>query len=160
MNDALQTVSLVSPGSSAERFQAVLRRGGWEVEQLDLDLTGERPAVNIRISRRDGRWLFARVDARGRSCFETFQRARTLGMDPRQKGRRPLTPLIEDRFLGRQRFDAAITMLESMTHYLVDNALAPVALADVRAAWTPMLQAPASLGTAVGHRAPGLRAVA
>ena len=118
---------------------------GWEVEFVDMDLTRQRPTAEIKLVRNDGRWLWARVDALGRCTTETFQRERGLGMARNQKGRRPLVPLVDDVFLGRRTHEGPRSMLRSMTNYLADNALHPVALSDLRSAWAGVMSAPARL---------------
>jgi hypothetical protein len=118
---------------------------GWEIAHIDLDLTGERPKAEIKLERCDGRWLLARVDILGRACFETFQRERTLGMTSSTKGRRPLSPQVDDIFLGRQTCLGARHMLKAMTAYIADNATTPVRLEDVRQAWAAVMGAPLRL---------------
>jgi hypothetical protein len=118
-----------------------MERAGWEVRFIDLDLTGE-PKAEIRLMRHDGRWLHARVD--DRRCFiERFQRRVTEST----KGRTPLNRQISDDFLGRQHFPGARALLRHLTAYVTDNALHPVALADMRAAWGAVTGAPLRLGT-------------
>jgi len=121
---------------------STMRRAGWEIEYIDLDLTGEKPSAGIRVKRNDGRFLIAKVDAQGRASFETFQRERSLRMDESTKGRRPLSPMVDDTFLGRQRFEGARSMLRGMTTYLADNALNPIALSDMRSAWAGVMAGP------------------
>lgn len=124
------------------KLNKVMRGAGWEVEYIDIDLTGEKPKVAIRVNRDDGRFLIAKVDSVGRASFETFQRERSLRMDGSTKGRRPLSPMIDDTFLGRQKFEGARSMLRGMVNYLVDNASSPVALADMKSAWAGAMAAP------------------
>ena len=124
------------------RLTSLMRSAGWEIEYIDLDLTGNQPKADIRVKRDDGRWLLARVDALGRASVERFQRERTLGMSANTKGRRPLSPQVNDEFLGRSRFEGARSMLRGLTAYLVENAIRPVALADMRAGWAGVMGAP------------------
>lgn len=135
----------VGRAAPIQRLARVMALAGWEVAYADIDLTGAHPTAEIKVVRDDGRWLWARVDSIGRCATETFQRERTLGMAQNQKGRRPLVPLVDDVFLGRQRHEGARSMLRYMTNYLTDNALHPVALADMRAAWAGLMAAPARL---------------
>jgi hypothetical protein len=113
-----------------------MERAGWEVRFIDLDLTGE-PKAEIRLMRHDGRWLHARVD--DRRCFiERFQRRVTEST----KGRTPLNREIDDAFMGRQHFPGARVLLRHLTAYVAENALHPIALADVRASWAAVMGAP------------------
>ena len=138
----------VMPHGALTRLQRVMAIAGWEVEYVDMDLTGQRPTAEIKVQRDDGRWLWARVDALGRCTTETFQRERHLGMAKNQRGRRPLVPLVDDVFLGRRTHEGPRAMLRGLTAYLADNALHPVALADIRAAWAGVMSAPVRL---LGH---------
>ena len=133
---------MIAPGGSVSRLSHVMRSAGWEIEFIDLDLTGDQPKVDIKIHGASGRWLLARVDSFGRATMETFHRERTLGMTPNTRGRRPLSPQVVDTFLGRQKFAGPRQMLRVMTNYLTDNAPAPVALSDMRAAWALTMGAP------------------
>jgi len=128
--------------TAVAKLNEVMRSAGWEVEYIDLDLTGEKPKAAIRVKRDDGRFLIAKVDSVGRASFETFQRERSLRMDGSTKGRRPLSPMVDDTFLGRQKFEGARSMLRGMVNYLVDNASSPVALADMKSAWAGAMAAP------------------
>lgn len=134
----------VASGGAISNLGRVMRRAGWEIEFVDLDLAGDTPKAEIKVQRNDGRWLFAKVDAQGRASFETFQRDRKLGIDPKNPQAR-LSPQIDDAFLGRMKFEGARSMLRGMTQYLVDNATNPVQLADMRAAWAPMLSGGAKI---------------
>ena len=130
------------------RCQRVMALAGWEIEYVDMDLTGQRPTAEIKVQRDDGLWLWARVDALGRCTTETYRRERNLCMARNQRGRRPLVPLVEDVFLGRRRHEGPRSMLRNMTNYVTDNALRPVALADLRAAWAGVMSAPVRV---LGH---------
>lgn len=131
--------------TSAVALQKCMAMAGWEIAHIDLDLTGDKPKAEIKLERCDGRWLLARIDCLGRASFETFHRERHLGMSPNTKGRRPLSPQINDVFLGRQRCLGARHMLREMTAYIADNSVAPVRLADVRQAWAAIMGAPLRL---------------
>ena len=126
-------------------LSSIMALAGWEVHYADIDLTGSTPIAEIKIQRADGRWLWARVDSVGRCTTETFQRNRSLGMSSNAKGRRPLTPLVDDLFLSRTRHEGPRSMLRSMTNYLTDNAMHPVALSSVRAAWAPLMHKPSRM---------------
>ena len=130
------------------RCRRVMALAGWEIEYADMDLTGQRPTAEIKVQRDDGLWLWARVDALGRCTTETFQRERSLGMAQNQRGRRPMVPLVDDVFLGRKRYEGPRSMLREMTKYIADNALHPVALADLRSAWAGVMSAPVRM---LGH---------
>lgn len=134
------------PSAAANQLQQLLRRAGWELAFIDLDLAQERPVAQIRVDRDDGRWVWARVDALGRCTIETFQRERVLAMSPSTTGRRPLSPEVSDHFLGRTRPAGARAMLRCLIDYLVDNALQPVALADAHAAWAAVMVEPLRIG--------------
>lgn len=130
-----------APGASV-RLAWAMRTAGWEIEHIDLDLTGAAPKAEIKVTRADGRWLVARIDRQGRASFETYQRDRSLGMSSNTKGCRPLSPQVNDLFLGRQRFEGARSMLRHMTAYLVDNAASPASLPDMRSAWAAVMGSP------------------
>jgi hypothetical protein len=131
--------------NSSVALQRCMALAGWEIAHIDLDLTGDQPKAEIKLERCDGRWLLARVDRLGRACFETFQRERALGMSSSTKGRRPLSPQVDDIFLGRQTCLGARHMLRAMTAYIADNATTPVRLEDVRQAWAAVMVAPLRL---------------
>lgn len=124
------------------RCQHVMARAGWEIEYVDLDFTRPKPAAELKIMRSDGRWLWAKVDTLGRCTIETFHRERKLGMSRNQKGRRPLVPIVEDTFLGRQHPAGPRQMMRLVTSYVSDNALSQVALSDIRAAWAGIMAVP------------------
>lgn len=124
------------------RCQRVMARAGWEIEYVDLDFTRPKPAAELKIIRSARRWLWAKVDTLGRCTIETFHRERTLGMSRNQKGPRPLVPIVEDTFLGRQHPAGPRQMLRLVTSYISDNALSQVALPEIRAAWAGIMPAP------------------
>lgn len=128
--------------SRTAALQECMELAGWDISYIDLDLTGDRPRAEIKLERRDGRWLLARIDRQGRASFEIFHRERYLGMSRSTKGRRALSPQIDDLFLGRQRCLGARHMLREMTTYIADNSIAPVCLADMRQAWAAVMGAP------------------
>lgn len=134
------------PSAAANQLQLLLRRAGWELAFIDLDLAQERPVAHIRVDRDDGRWVWARVDTLGRCTIETFQRERALTMSPSTTGRRPLSPEVSDHFLGRTRPAGARAMLRCLIDYLADNALHPLALADAHAAWAAVVVEPVRIG--------------
>jgi hypothetical protein len=127
---------------AVSRLASVMRSAGWEIEFLDLDLTGDQARADIKVVRDDGRWLLARVDSLGRASITRYHRTRYLGKTPNTKGRVPLSPQIDDEYLGRQRFEGARAMLRSLTSYIADNAVHPVSLSDVRAGWGTIMDAP------------------
>lgn len=130
---------------AVDALMRTMHRAGWALDWVDLDLTGSAPRLEIRATRYDGRWVRAYVDQLGRATLERFQRKRGLGMAKNQKGRRPLVPLVDDHFMGRQRYEGGRSMMRGLCAYLTDNALHPVALADMRAAWAALMQAPARI---------------
>ncbi|ATQ77868.1 hypothetical protein CR152_27725 [Massilia violaceinigra] len=132
----------------------IMHTAGWAIEYIDMDLTQAHPKATIKVCRNDGRWLFATVDAAGRASIERFQRKRFLGMSESTKGRRPLSPQVDDIFLGRSPCAGARAMLRELTRYLSDNSLAPIPLAEMRAGWASIMAAPlllASPSTAGQH---------
>lgn len=129
----------------AEALLRTMDRAGWALDWVDMDLTGTAPKLEIRASRYDGLWLRAYVDELGRATVERFHRERHLGMRNNEKGRRPLVPLVDDRFMGRQRYEGGRALMRGLCAYLTDNALHPVALADMRSAWAALMQAPARI---------------
>lgn len=136
----LAPVDTVSPATS--RLQRVLAGAGWEVDFIDVDLTGEKPVAVIKCHRYDGRWLWAKVDALGRCSVETFHRERWLGKPSNSKGNWPLAPQVDDVFLGRVRPANPGSLLEHISGYIANNSLHPVVLADVQAAWQALLTTP------------------
>jgi hypothetical protein len=134
--------------SGAVLLQKVMRAAGWEIEYIDLDLTGNQPKADIKLTRGDGLWVLARVDHLGRATIERFQREMKLGKPRGAKGRFPLSPQIEDIFLGRLSGLKPRTMLRALTSYIADNALHPVALTDVRNAWRAVMSSPLRLSSA------------
>lgn len=131
--------------TSFDALQKCMAKAGWEIAHIDLDLTGERPKAEIRLERCDGRWLLARVDRLGRAYFETFHRDRTLRMSASTTGRRPLSPQVEDIFLGRHPCLGARNMLKQVTAYVADNGTTPVPLEEMRQAWAAVMGAPLRL---------------
>ncbi len=131
---------------AADALLRTMDRAGWALDWVDLDLTGSSaPRLEIRATRYDGLWVRAYVDQLGRATLESFQRERGLGMAKNQRGRRPLVPLVDDHFMGRQRYEGGRSMMRGLCAYMTDNALHPVALADMRAAWAALMQAPARI---------------
>ncbi|MGY0790913.1 hypothetical protein ACW7BJ_16225 [Azospirillum argentinense] len=138
-----------SPIDQAQtRLAALMNRAGWEIEYIDLDLTGDLPKATIKVTRADGRWLLARVDRLGRASVERFQRERFLGKTPNVKGRAPLSPQVNDQFLGRSHYEGARSMLRGLTGYIADNSLHPVALTEMRAGWASIMTVPTIINRA------------
>ena len=137
-----QLLPISQQTSAVSRLASVMRAAGWEIEFLDLDLTGNQARADIKLVRNDGRWLLARVDSLGRASITRYHRTTYLGKNPNTKGRVPLSPQIDDEYLGRQRFEGARSMLRSLTSYIADNAVHPVSLTDVRAGWSAIMDAP------------------
>lgn len=126
----------------------LLDQAGWSLLAVDIDLTGERPRVEVVASRHDGLWVRATLDRLGRGCIERFMRERSLAMAVNLKGRRPLSPTVSDTFVGRERFDGAKKLQEGLCQYLTDNALNPVEPMHLRQAWARMIEAAATKETA------------
>lgn len=138
----------LASSAAVDALQKCMANAGWEIAYVDLDLTAARPTAEIKLERSDGRWLLARVDQLDRASVETFQRDRRLGMSSNTKGRRPLSPQVDDIFLGRRRCLGARQMLREVTSYIADNSTSPVQLADVRRAWASVMGLPLLLGAA------------
>lgn len=108
-----------------------MRRAGWEIHFIDLALDGSAPRAEIKLARLDGRWLWARLDALGRCTIETYHRHKMLGRPADARGRVPLSPQVDDVFLGRRSgFAGPRAMLRALTSYVVDNSLAPVGVSS------------------------------
>lgn len=138
-------MQLFSPTSPAlRRLTRILESAGWEIQFLDLNLASEIPTVDLRLYRTDGLWLHVRADHLGRCTLETFSRRKWLGMTQGVKGRKPLSPQVEDTFLGRRRFTGVRMMMRELCAYLVENAQTPVALGDMRNAWRVLFSIPNS----------------
>jgi hypothetical protein len=135
----------VGPSHAMLKLQRTMELAGWEVDYVDLDLTGSVPKAEIKVRRHDGRWLWARVDQLGRCTLETFQRETTLGESVCYGKRAPRCNRHDDHFLGRRRPAGPRVMLRDLTNYITDNALHPIALADVRSAWAGVMAAPTRL---------------
>jgi len=113
----------------------LLDQAGWSLLTVDIDLTGERPRVEVVASRSDGLWVRATLDRLGRGVIERFMRERTLCMAVNVKGRRPLSPSVNDTFVGRTRFDGAKDLQAGLCQYVSDNAVQPVDFLALKAAW-------------------------
>lgn len=145
----------LSQAQAAPALQRCLAQAGWEADHVDLDLTGTAPTAEIKLTRADGRWLWARLDQLGRGTIETFQRDRALALCTSTKGRRPLTPEIYDQFLGRQRFDGAIGMLRGVGAYIGLNASSPVDAVALQHSWEVILGAAQQLKLPASQPGPG-----
>lgn len=115
-------------------FERALAAAGWTVDFLDLDLTRSAPAVTLRCSRGDGLWIWANVDPHGRCTLERFYRDRQLGMSLDTKGRRPLSPQINDTFLGRSHAQGPRALLRITLGFIADNAIQPTSVSVLRSA--------------------------
>lgn len=132
----------VGPSCAMLMLQRTMALAGWEVDYVDLDLTGSAPKAEIKVRRHDGRWLLARMDRLGRCVLETFQRETTLGESECYGKRAPRCYRHDDHFLGRRTPPGPRAMLRLMTDYIADNALCPIALTDVRSAWAAVMATP------------------
>lgn len=140
---ALPTAAASSPALLA--LQCAMSRAGWEIDFVDVDLTGGQPAATIKCHRGDGLWLWARVDSLGRCSVETFHRERWLGKPANTKGNWPLSPQVDDVFLGRRRPADARALLVDVSTYIADNAMNPVSLTDMQAAWAALADIPSRM---------------
>lgn len=125
--------------TSALSLAQTMRRSGWEIAWVDLDTTSGSPTIDIGVYRVDGLWVQARVDALGRASLERFHRQRKLVMGDGQRGRRPLSPTLDDVFMGRDRFAGWRALLEGLSLYLADNAIAAVSLVEMQGAWSELM---------------------
>lgn len=131
----------LTPALAGPALQRCLAQAGWEAVYVDLNLTGAKPTAELKLTRSDGRWLWARVDLLGRGTIETFQGSRKLALSSSTKGRRPLTPEVNDQFLGRQRFDGVVGMLRGVASYVGLNASSPVDAFALQHSWEAILDA-------------------
>ena len=61
------------------------------------------------------------------------------------KGQHARFPLVDDLFLGRTRHEGPRALLRHLTRYIADNALRPVSLAELRAAWVGAMAGPPTI---------------
>lgn len=120
--------------NKAAALQKSLAMAGWEIARVDISFVGDAPKAEIKIERADGRWVLGSVDGQGRARLDRFHRDRTLALTSGISGPRPLTPHVEDTFLGRQKCEGPQAMLDALTDYVVDNALGPVRPQQIREA--------------------------
>ena len=139
------TLAPAAPRAAVALLQRMMSRAGWEIDFVDVDATGQRPAATFKCHRADGLWLWAKVDALGRCSVETFHRERWLGKPANTKGNWPLSPQVDDVFLGRRRPADARALLLDVATYIADNAVSPVPLADMQAAWAALASTPPAL---------------
>lgn len=100
-------------------FETTLRLVGWGPRNIDIDLASGR--VVVELHRDDGRWVLLSADSLGRVCMERHQRRVALGRHSSRLGRIPLSPQVEDVFLGRQRFNGFRSGLRSLCAYVAQN---------------------------------------
>lgn len=91
---------------------ATLRRVGWEVRELDLDLHAGR--LTVEAHRDDGRWLRLTADPLGRVHLERWHRRIVLRGVPQ-------SPHVDDQFLGRQRCEGSRSGLRRLCGYVAAN---------------------------------------
>lgn len=111
--------------SAASSPLARLRRemwaAGWEIDLIDVDVReGVAPRAKIQVRRLDGRWLMAYVN-HGRAGMERWHRRIELGMPRGVTGRSPLSPQIDDQFLGRTPCASPAELLRTLAHYVAAN---------------------------------------
>lgn len=154
MSDELKR--LRAQGASIAVLSSVLHLAGWELRDIDLDLISGRARVELH--RYDGRRVLLSTDAIGRTSLERSHRTIALGRHSSTRGRIPLSPQIEDEFLGRQRCEGPRSGLRALCSYVATNPapgrqeLPPSA---VRAAFAPLMGAPAR--AALREEAPDAR---
>lgn len=136
--------ALESEGKAAALaiLQRALSLAGWTLEFADLDVTRAAPQLDLRARSHEGRWIHARIDALGRASLERHQRSIALGLPSNLRGRQPRTPVLEDRFLGRLRFDTPAALLRALGDYIAENSPNALACADLRIACTALHPAP------------------
>lgn len=113
----------MSNAIAIQRFQlaalsSTLEAHGFDLQTVDIDL--HRGVVVIQIHRFDGRWWWLHADARG-TVLESWQRTVTLGRHPSSKPGVPLSPQINDTFLGRSRCEGFRSGLRTLASRLADN---------------------------------------
>lgn len=113
-------------------LEKALDCAGWSILDVDLDLIGAGSRFSMSVERVDGLRLFARIDALGRAMVERSFVERRLRMDANQKGRRPLSPTLEETFLGRSSFSGSREMLAWLGDYIVENATHPTSVENLR----------------------------
>ena len=129
----------MAPAIALSRY---LFRVGWEVDFVDIDLTKERPVLTAKFHRADGLWIWARADALGRCTMERYFRTSWLGRGRNEKGRWPLTQQLDDTFLGRIRATEPRALLRQVSDYIIDNALSPIRVEEMRDVWRRAMHAP------------------
>lgn len=122
-----------------KQLELCLARVGWEICHFEMDLSGGSLVADIRVAGSDGKWLLARIDRSGRCSLERFVRTRQLSMARDTKGRRPLSPQVDDVFLGRQWLPSPAALLEQVGEYVANHPAAPAHLEGLRAAWRALL---------------------
>lgn len=141
-----EAIAVVPDAQSLSRrlkhLELCLARVGWEICHFDMDLSGGSLVADIRVAGPGGKWLLGRVDRLGRCCLERFVRTRQLAMARDTKGRRPLSPQVDDVFLGRQWLPSAASLLGQIGEYVVNNSAPPAHLEGMRAAWRGLLAPP------------------
>ena len=132
---------------SVDALLRTMDRAGWALDWVDLDLTGSAPTAEIHATRHDGLWVRAHLDQHGRATIERFQRERSLGAARNKQAgaKMPMVPLIDDNFMGRQRYEGGRSMMRGLCIYLSDNATHPISLSDMRAAWAALMNVPARI---------------
>jgi hypothetical protein len=142
---------VAAASSPLQQLQHQMRDAGWEIDFIELDVRdGVHPRAQIKVSRLDGRWLWAYVN-HGRAGMERWHRRVELGMPRSVKGRSPLSPQIDDQFLGRVRCAEPGELLQTLAHYVAANpgrlALAneskektAARVASLQAAWAALVR--------------------
>lgn len=108
MGDVIRSQALVS----------VLEAHGFELQAMNID--AHRGVMTIQIHRFDGRWWWLHADERG-AVLESWHRVESLGRHSSSKPGVPLSPQINDTFLGRSRREGFRSGLRALANRLADN---------------------------------------
>jgi hypothetical protein len=133
-----------SPEVLARRLQQLLERGGWNIDRMELDFTGERPQVDAMLTSHDGRRVYAKTVGSGTGFLERYGREEFLGHGVAVKpgARMARSPQVKEVFLGRQRYEGARSMMKGLVTYIVENAPHPLLLSDVKKAMGLVMSVP------------------
>jgi len=144
-----------SPEVLARRLQQLLERGGWDIDRMELDFTGERPQVDAMLTSHDGRRVYAKTVGSGTGFLERYGREEFLGHGVAVKpgARMARSPQVKEVFLGRQRYEGARSLMKGLATYIVENAPRPLLLSDVKKALGLVMSVPLRI-TAEAEAAP------
>lgn len=104
------------------RIGASLAKAGWEVRVLEAPLSHAAHRFLLVASRADGRWIRAWQQPGGACYLDSYQRKSWLGHPEGASGNWPLSPQVEDLFLGRAFCKGLGELVALTVAYLLDNA--------------------------------------